>query len=155
MCPQIDTSLSFQSHMVGWRDVPNWCVLVRIFWDPWSPRWIVPEAQCPYIDTALSFCTDLNILYIAKWWQGCINAGTLCHEGRLIWGPRVPEHLYGYTLFRDVPSPHLTYKYCIIHIMIGMYQSKDNVFLGQLIFGTRGPRNFVGDTSFWDVPSPH
>jgi len=38
--------------------------------------------------------------------QGCINAGTLCHQGRLMWGQGVPEHSYGDTLFRDVPSPH-------------------------------------------------
>jgi len=36
------------------------------------------------------------------------NAGTLCHQGRLIWGPGVPELSYRDTWFRDVASPHHT-----------------------------------------------
>ena len=39
-------------------------------------------------------------------WQGCINPGTLCHKGQLIWGSLVPEHSYRDTSFWDVPSPH-------------------------------------------------
>jgi len=31
-------SLLLQFKTVGWRDVPKRCVLVRMFWDPWSPR---------------------------------------------------------------------------------------------------------------------
>jgi len=50
--------------------------------------------------------TPLICTYMWSKWQGCINPGTLCHKGRIIWGLGVPEHSYRDTLFRDVPSPH-------------------------------------------------
>ena len=50
--------------LVGWRDVPVRCVPVKMFWDPWSSRWIVPETRCPCIDTSLSFCTYLQVFCV-------------------------------------------------------------------------------------------
>jgi len=35
-----------------------------------------------------------------------INARTLCHKGRLFWGPGVQCHSHGDTSFRDEASPH-------------------------------------------------
>jgi len=35
-----------------------------------------------------------------------MNAGTLCHQGLLIWEPWVPDNSCRGTAFRDVPSPH-------------------------------------------------
>ena len=42
-----------------------------------------------------------------------------------------------------IPVIFITFMYCIMHIMTGMYQSRDIVFLGRLILGTRGPRTFA------------
>jgi len=41
---------------VGWWDVPKQCVLVRIFWDPCSPKLTVLETRCPWIDASLLLC---------------------------------------------------------------------------------------------------
>jgi len=41
--------------VVVWRDVPKRCVPVRIFWDPWPPRWIDPATLCPCINASLTF----------------------------------------------------------------------------------------------------
>jgi len=75
-----------------------------------TPGPLVPQTQCPCIDTSLSFCINLYVYILrnAKW-QGCINAGTLCHQGRLIWGQGVQENSYWDTSVRDVSSPHLRY----------------------------------------------
>jgi len=91
--------------LVGWRDVPKQCVPVRMYCDPWSPKSIVPETQCPWINTSLYLSAWYNTYMWSKW-HGCINPGTLCHNGQLIWGPRAPESSYRDTSFRDVPSPH-------------------------------------------------
>jgi len=40
---------------VGGWDVLRRCVPVRIFRDPWSTKWNVPETQCPCIYTSFSF----------------------------------------------------------------------------------------------------
>jgi len=71
------------------------------------------------IDTFLSFCINQYILYSAQL-QGCINAGTLCHQGRLIWGPGVPENSNGDTSFQDVQLRHhiLFQNVCLLGLFI-------------------------------------
>jgi len=85
--------------------VPKRCVPERIFWDPWSPKGIVPETQWPCFDTSMSFC--------------------------------------------------ITYMYCIMQVLTGLYHSRDIVCCRTINLGTRGPRNSYGVTSFRDLPSPH
>jgi len=72
---------------VGWGDVPKWWFPAGMFWDPWFPRWMVLEIQYPCMDTYLSICTNLNVLYNALL-QGCINPVTLCHKGQFIQGSK-------------------------------------------------------------------
>jgi len=54
-----DLNLLWPLFLVGWRDVPKRCVPVRIFLYPLSPKWSVPETQCPYIDKSRLFCINL------------------------------------------------------------------------------------------------
>jgi len=93
--------------MVVWRDVPKRCVPVRNFWDPWSPRWIVPKhtsslhsyipvifhrpIHIPYwIMAGLYQCRDIVSL-------GTINLGTrgprTFVRGHIVWGRSVTPPL--------------------------------------------------------------
>ena len=54
----------------------------RVDWTYWnyvSPKWIVPETQCPWIGTSLSLCI-IQYFSVGSNWQGSINAGTLCFQ---------------------------------------------------------------------------
>ena len=66
------------------------------------------------------------VLVDAKW-QRCINAGTLCHQGRLVWVPGSQKIRTG--THRSGMSRHPT----VISI----------VFPGRFNLGTMGPREFV------------
>jgi len=92
--------------MVGWWNVPKQCVPVQMFCDPWSPKLIVPETQCPWIESSLSLCIVQYNTYTWCKMSGKFQCWDIVFLGLSILGTRAPENLFGETSFLDVPSPH-------------------------------------------------
>jgi len=89
--------------LMGWRNVLKRWVNVRVFWDPCSPRWIVPEIHCPCIDKSLALCNTYIVWCIMT---GMYQGRYIVFPGRIILGTRGPrKKSYRDTSFQEAHHP--------------------------------------------------